>query len=109
MPVDVKGNLNKFYSQARGDIASLIAGSAVGSAVIFNGTEATVNFFVYNYVDTVHWVSAQKTMVAAGKSGTVAASGTFYKIHPNDAKDEEYLVSPGKAYIYHGPGNFESV
>jgi hypothetical protein len=103
--VKVKGDLNKFYDQARKDISSLIGGARVNGAVIFNNTDKPVNFYVYNYVDTVYWIAAQKTLVAPQRYGTVAASGVFFKIHPNDNKNEEYLVEPKKAYVYHGPGD----
>lgn len=102
-------NLNKFYDQASHDLERLLNGAAVGSAVIFNATSQPITFYAYNYVDTVYWVSAQKTLVAPDKSGTVAASGNFFKIHPNDHKGEEFLVRPGKAYVYRGPGDLEAL
>ena len=107
--VDVKGNLNKFYDQAREDVASLIQGAKVGSAVIFNDTGDPVTFYAYNYADTVYLVSAQHTLVAPGKAGTVIASGVAFKVHPNDNKAHEFTVSPNTAYVYHGPGDVETV
>jgi hypothetical protein len=105
----VKGDLNKFYRDAREDLGKLIQGAGVGSAVIFNDTDQPITFFVYNYSDTVYWVSAQRTLVAPQHHGTVAASGSFFKVHPDDRKEEEFLVVPGKAYVYHGPGQLEAV
>lgn len=107
--VDIKGDINKFYEVAREDIGRLIAGASVNSAVIFNATDAKVTFYIYNYIDNVYWVSAQKTLVAPGAYGVVAASGAFFKVHPNDNKNEEFLVAPHKAYIFRGPGSLEMV
>jgi hypothetical protein len=55
---NVQVDLNKFYDIASTDIRSLIAGAAVGSAVIFNAASKPVTFYVYNYIDTVYWVPA---------------------------------------------------
>jgi hypothetical protein len=108
--VSIKGeDLNRFYEMAREDIASLFKGAAVNAAVIYNDSGSDVTFYVYNYIDTVYWVSAMKARVAAGSYGTVAASGAFFKIHPNDKASEEFLVAPHHAYVYHGPGNLEAV
>ena len=101
---DVTVDLNKFYKQARGDIASLIGGAGVNAAVIFNNTKDPVTFYVYNYIDTVYWVAAQQSLAAPGHYTTVAASGTTFKIHPNNNKDAQFLVAPHKAYVYNGPG-----
>jgi hypothetical protein len=111
VPLDVnaKVNINKFYDVARTDIASLINGAAIDSAVIFNDSGKPVKFYVYNYIDTIFLVSAQKTLVASDHYGQVAASGKFFKIHPDDDKDAEFLVAPGKAYVYRGPGKIETV
>lgn len=105
----VKGNVNEFYRQVEGGIGKLIGGARVDSAVIFNDTESPVTFYVYNYVDSVYWVSAQKCLVAPGTFGVVAASGAFFKIHPNDDKAQEFLVAPSKAYVYRGPGHVEPI
>jgi hypothetical protein len=48
-------------------------------------------------------------LVAPGYYGTVAASGVSFKIHPNNKREAEFVVSPGKAYIYRGPGAVEQV
>jgi hypothetical protein len=101
---DVTVDLNKFYKQARGDIAALIGGAGVNAAVIFNNTKDPVTFYVYNYIDTVYLIPAQQTLVAPGHYGTVAASGTTFKINPNKNKDAQFLVAPHKAYVYNGPG-----
>lgn len=110
MGVEIEGSidLNKFHELASKDIAKLIAGAAVDGAVVFNNTNKPVTFHVYNYSDLVNWVPAQKTLVAPGSYGTVAASGVFFKIHPNNNRDEEFLVAPGKAYVYSGPGRLET-
>ncbi|WP_049721663.1 hypothetical protein [Gilvimarinus polysaccharolyticus] len=89
-------NLNDFYKDARDDVKSLL--KSVNSAVIFNASGKDVTLHVYNYIDTVFWVSAQKTKIADGYYGNGAASGTFFKIHPNN-KDDEFLVAPGNAYV----------
>jgi hypothetical protein len=102
--LDISVNANDFYERASSDIKALIGGMEVGKAVIFNDTKDAVTFWVYNYIDTVHWVEAMKTQVASGYYGTVAASGVSFKIHPNKDKNAEFLVSPGEAYIYRGPG-----
>ena len=102
--VNVKDELNDFYVRVKGGVSNLIGGAAADSAVIFNATGEPVTFFAYNYVDTVYWIPAQKTFVPSGKYGTVAASGEHFKIHPNDNENEEYLVEPGKAYVYAGRG-----
>lgn len=100
---------NQFYKDAREDLKSLIAGAAVRSAVIFNDTKESVTFFVYNYIDIIYAIDATKALVAPGHYGTVAASGDFYKVHPNQRKEQEFLVAPGKAYIYKGPGAIQEV
>lgn len=107
--VELSGDVNTFYKDAREDISKLIAGASVDSAVVFNNTKEPVTFYVYNYIDTVYWVSAQRTLVAPGRYGTVVASGKFFKVHPNDNKDLEFLVAPGKAYVYNGPGSINEV
>jgi hypothetical protein len=107
--VNLKGNLEKFYKQVEGGIGKLITGARVDSAVIFNNTDQPVTFYVYNYIDSVYWISAMKTLVAPGAYAIVAASGAFFKIHPNDHKTEEFLVAPFNAYIYGGPGSVEKV
>jgi hypothetical protein len=101
---DITVDLNKFYKQSRGDIASLIGGAGVNAAVIFNNTKDPVTFYVYNYIDTVYLIPAQQTLVAPGHYGTVAASGVTFKINPNKNKDAQFLVAPKKAYVYNGPG-----
>jgi hypothetical protein len=106
---NVTVDLNQFYEQARKDIASLIGGMGVNSAAIFNASKDNVTFHAYNYIDSVHWVDAMRTLVAPGHYGTVAASGNFFKVHPNNKREEEFLVSPGKAYVYKGPGALEQV
>jgi hypothetical protein len=107
--VKAKVDLNKFVEQARSGIGELLHGAAVRSSVIYNNSKAPVTFYVYNYIDIVYLVSAQKALVAPGYYGVVAASGEFYKIHPNDKKEQEFLVAPGRAYVYNGPGQIESV
>lgn len=102
-------DLAEFYRMAREDISSLIGLAAVNGAVIYNDTDKPVTFYVYNYIDSVYWISAQKTCVAPGAYGTVAASGAFFKIHPNDDKEHEFLVAPHKAYVYSGPGRVTNV
>ncbi|MDP2699277.1 hypothetical protein [Thalassospira sp.] len=110
MGVEIEGtiDLNKFHELASKDIGKLIAGAAVKGAVIFNNSNKPVTFHVYNYSDLVNWVPAQKTTIAPGSYGTVAASGVFFKVHANNNHDEEFLVAPGKAYVYSGPGRFEA-
>jgi hypothetical protein len=107
--VDAKVNLNTFVEQARSGIGELLHGAAISSSVIYNNTKSPVTFYVYNYIDIVYLISAQKTLVAPGYYGVVAASGKFYKIHPNDKKEQEFLVAPGHAYVYNGPGQIQSV
>ena len=102
---DIKMDVNKFYKVARGDIKSLIKGAGVGSAVIYNDTKQDVVFYVYNYIDIVYAVDAMHTKVAAGYYGTVAASGTQFKINPDKNVDNQFTVEPGKAYVYEGPGS----
>lgn len=104
-----KVDLNTFMDQARSSIGTLLHGAAVRSSVIYNNTKAPVTFYVYNYIDPVYLVSAQKALVAPSYYGIVAASGEYYKIHPNDKKEQEFLVAPGRAYVYHGPGQVEPV
>ena len=76
----------------------------IGEAAIWNLSGKTVEVRVYNYIDVVYWIPAMKTLVAEGKVGKVAASGSRFKVHIHD---EEYLVQPGRAYVYQGPGSFE--
>lgn len=107
--LDATVDLNKFYEAAREDIGSLIQGAGVNQAIIFNNSGATVNFEVFNYIDSVNWVPAQQTKIADGYYGAVAASGSFFKIHPNGVRDDEFLVAPNKAYVFHGPGKVEVI
>lgn len=107
--IKAKININEFYRQLEGGLGKLIAGACVDSAVIFNNSDAPVTFYVYNYTDGVFWVSAMKCLVAPGSYGVVAASGAFFKIHPNDNKAEEFLVAPFNAYVYQGAGKVEKV
>lgn len=107
--VNLKGNLEKFYKQVEGGIGKLLDGARVNSAVVFNNTDKPVTFYVYNYIDSVFWISAMKTLVAPGAHGEVAASGAFFKVHPNDNTNEEFLVAPHNAYVFSGPGNIEKV
>jgi hypothetical protein len=104
-----KGDANKFADQVREGVESIAGQLKIGKALIFNGTDKPVNFYVYNYIDTVYWVAAMHTLVAPGKVGAVAASGTSFKVHPDDDKAKEFLVDPGKAYLYGGPGDVEEV
>ena len=101
----IKGDVNKIHDQLRNDINDLLTGAKINGVVIFNNTSAPITFFAYNYVDNVFWVAAQKTLVAPQKSGVVAASGAFFKIHPDDKKEHEFLVAPGNGYVYQGPGD----
>lgn len=105
----LKGDVNKFVDQLRDGVAGIADQLKIGKAIIFNNTDKPVNFYVYNYADTVYWVSAMHVLVAPGKAGAVSASGVSFKIHPNDNKDQEFLVDPKKAYVYNGPGDVEEV
>lgn len=107
--IEASVDLNKFYESASKDIAAMIGGSAIEAAVIFNASPKPVTFVVYNYVDTVYLVPAQKVLVAPNKYGTVAASGKFFKIHPDGSAGQEFLVAPKTAYVYAGPGDVEQV
>jgi hypothetical protein len=102
---NLKGDANKFVDQIYNGVGVVADQLKVNNAIIYNYTDSPVNFYVYNYSDTVYWVSAMHTLVAPEKAGAVAASGVTFKIHPNDNKDQEFLVEPHKAYIYFGPGD----
>ncbi|MEM1130790.1 MAG: hypothetical protein AAGH83_09745 [Pseudomonadota bacterium] len=39
----------------------------------------------------------------------MAASGVAFKIHPKDNKKQEFLVDPGKGYVYNGSGDVDEV
>lgn len=101
----ITGDLNKLSDQIVDLVKGAITGLRVDQALIVNDTRAPVTFYVYNYADSVYWVSAMKAKIAPQKSGMVAASGVFFKIHPNDDKSNEFLVAPGKAYVYRGAGD----
>lgn len=103
------GDLNKFVDQVYNGIGFIADALKVNKALVYNNTKQAVNFYVYNYVDVVYWISAMHTLVAPNKVGAVAASGTVFKIHPNDNKDHEFLVEPHKAYVYFGPGDIVEV
>jgi len=109
LDVKLDGNLNKFYQDARDDITKLIGGAAIKAAVIFNNSPNPVTFFVYNYSDGINLVPAQKVLVAPGHQGIVAASGVYFKIHPNNNRKAEFLVEPKQAYVFHGYGKVEPV
>lgn len=104
--VDV--DVNKTIDQVMAAIREIApAGAALHEAVIGNATGGMVTFNTYNYVDNVYWVDAAHPKCAPGHAVRVAASGQFFKIHPNGNKDEEYLVAPGKRYVYEGPGKMK--
>lgn len=107
--LDVKVKLEKFYELFREDVRAAFNSLRVDGAVIFNNSDANVTFYVYNYADSVYWISAHKVLVAPGAHGVVAASGSFFKVHPNDDRESGFLVAPFNAYVYHGPGNVEKV
>ena len=98
-------DVNHFVDQA----SDLLAHAGVNTALIYNNSGKLVTFEVYNYIDNVNWVPAQKTLIADHYCGSVAASGSFFKIHPNGNSAEEFLVAPHKAYIYDGPGKLRKV
>jgi hypothetical protein len=103
----LKADANKGLDQIKEMLAGAIKGIGVEAAVIYNNTKENVTFYVYNYIDVAYLISAQKTLVAPAHYGRVAASGAEFKIHPNDNKDHQFLVRPGKAYVYSGPGMVE--
>lgn len=107
--ISLEGNLNTLVTQIRSGVGDIAKSLEIGKAVILNNSGKPVNFYVYNYIDTVFWVSAMHTLVASGKPGIVSASGKAFKIHPNDNANQEFLVEPGKAYIYNGPGDIDPV
>lgn len=107
--VNVKGNVNKFVDQVRSATGEIADQLKINKSVVINATDKPVNFYVYNYVDNVYWISAMHTLVAPGKVGAVMASGKAFKVHPDDKKEQEFLVTPGKAYVYRGPGDIEEV
>lgn len=107
--VSLEGDLNKLGDQLIDLIKSGIGGLRVEQALIANASNKPMTFYVYNYVDSVYWVSAMKVLIAPGQTGVVAASGAFFKIHPEDRKEHEFLVAPGGAYAYFSPGHVESI
>ncbi len=107
--INAEMDITKFYELASKDIGKLLASAGVNSAIIYNDSGKLVTFKVYNYIDTVHWIAAQSVKVANSYSGAVAASGAFFKIHPDGKADDEFLVAPNEAYIYRGPGKLERV
>ncbi len=107
--LNVTMDANNFMDQAMKGIGSLLAGAAVDSAVIYNDTKEMVTFHAYNYTDGLYLVDAMRALVAPGHYGTVAASGTTFKIHPHNKREYEFVVAPGKAYVYKGPGAVQTV
>lgn len=107
--IDIKGNLNKFTDQVKSGIGDIAQQLKVNKAAVLNATDKPVNFYVYNYIDNAYWISAMHALVAPGKVTALMASGVAFKVHPNDVKNHEFLVTPGKAYIYKGPGDVEEV
>lgn len=107
--VNLEGDANKFVDQIKGGIGDIAEQLKVNASLIFNNSSKPVNFYVYNYADSVFWISAMHTMVAPNKVGKVAASGVAFKVHPDDNKDHEFLVEPHKAYIYWGPGSIDEI
>ncbi|MBI6629932.1 hypothetical protein [Pontibaca salina] len=106
---NVSGDANKFVDQVTKGIGDIAQQLKVNKALVFNHTDKPVNFYVYNYADNLYWISAMHTLVAPGKVGAVAASGVSFKVHPGDNTEHQFLVEPGKAYLYHGPGSVEEV
>ncbi len=110
MSVEINGEqVESIIATFRGVAETLIRGAAVNSAVILNVTRQPVTFYAYNYIDVLYAVDAQHTLLAPGRHGTVAASGNRFKVHPNKNADEQFLVEPGHAYIYRGPGDIDEV
>jgi hypothetical protein len=105
----LKGDVNKFVDQIRSGVGDISQQLKVNKSLILNNTSEPVNFYVYNYVDNAYWISAMHSLAAPNKAVAVAASGVAFKIHPNDNKQQEFLVDPGRAYIYNGPGDITPV
>ncbi|WP_194767509.1 hypothetical protein [Tamlana sp. I1] len=97
-------NVNDFYNIAMKDIGKLVSGISSGSAIIFNDTGKQIDFYVYNYIDSLCWITMKKVKIAHGSYGTITAYGKYFKIHPDKNKVNEFLVAPNEAYIYKGPG-----
>lgn len=109
MDANVEVKVNELHDQLRKDVGEVAQALKIGKAAILNATSKPVNFYVYNYVDSAYWISAMHTLVAPGKVGAVMASGAAFKVHPDDNKTHEFLVTPGRAYIYRGPGDIDEM
>ena len=69
---------------------------------------SSIRFYVYNYSDIFYAIPAHEVTVARGWSGEIAASGKSFKVRPNNQANAEFIVTPGKAYIYYGVGKVKS-
>jgi hypothetical protein len=106
---EAKIDANEFASQVEALLKEGLPLAEVGAARIYKDAPNDVTFTVYNFVDTVYWIPAQRTLIGSHWHGDVAASGIQFKIHPDNNRDHEFLVEPGHAYTYHGAGTVKVV
>lgn len=105
MKVSGEVDLNTFLDQAASVAKSLDA----GTALVYNSSNKTVEFYCYNGGDPFMAVAYSKPTIAHGYSGVVAAGGSVFKVFADNKGNTEFLVKPNKAYVYKGPGMVEQV
>lgn len=84
------------------------SGLTVNEVAIVNQSNKNIRFYVYNFSDIIYAIPAHELTVARGWSGEIAASGKTFKVRPNNQANAEFIVTPGKAYIYYGVGKVKS-
>jgi hypothetical protein len=72
---EAKIDANEFASQVEALLKEGLPLADVGAARIYKDAPNDVTFTVYNFVDTVYWIPAQRTLIGSHWHGDVAASG----------------------------------
>ncbi len=105
MKVNGEVDVNTFVDQAAGIAKALDA----GTALVYNNSNKTVQFYCYNGGDIFMTIPFVKPVIAHGYSGLVAAGGSMFKVFADNKSEGEFLVKPNHAYVYRGPGKIEAV
>lgn len=103
--INGKVDLNEFAKQA----GSAAKGLDAGTALLYNASKSSVQFYCYNGGDFIQAIPYSKPTIASGYAGTIAAGGSNFKVFADNKGDAEFLVKPGRAYIFHGKGAVEEV
>lgn len=102
--VDAKVDVNQALNQIGAVFQEAIKDE---NAVIYNGTDAKLQFYCYNDTDSTRLISAKKPVVAPGYTGLcnkgLVSYGPTIQVMIND-KDGPYYILRRHAYIWDGQG-----